>query len=131
MRTRRPITDDQELWRLAAQQVIKRLERRWADHLPFGSLPKGLAKQLVQSDGFEVLVQVQLRTGALPLPDLDFHPVVERRPDGTVRNLLDEELGGDPAEWYCADCSEELEAPSKEGRCPPCQHWRKTGVSSR
>lgn len=122
-----PIESKRELRAIAAAKVVGVLEERWADHLPNGRIPKVMLRALAKTAGFAAMVDTQLIGGALPLPDLDFHPVVERLPNGDLRDLLQEELGDDPQRYVCEDCGEET--GRGKGRCDPCEHWRRTGVN--
>lgn len=113
--------------RAAVARTFEILERRWKPRLPEGRIPLAMKRVMVKRDEFLEMAQRVRETGALPLPDLDFHPEVERRPDGSVADLMLDELGFDPAEFRCVDCGEEV--PRGTGRCAPCTHWRKTGAT--
>ena len=106
--------------------MIRYLQARWKDKLPEGKIPTAMVKLMAARDEFRRAVDHLMCHGALPFPDLDFHPVVTKAPDGTYRDLMLEELGFDPAEFICVDC--ETEIPRGRGRCEPCLHWRRTGV---
>lgn len=87
-----------------------------------------MAKLMAARPEFRAMVDHLLEHSALPFPDLDSHPVVTRNRDGTYRDLMLEELGFDPAEFTCVDCGDEI--PKGRGRCEPCLHWRRTGVTT-
>jgi len=112
----------------AIRKTIRTLERRWADRLPDGRIPAGMKKVMVKRSEFEEMADRVQATGVLPLPDLDFHPIVSRLPDGTMVDLMMEELGFDPTDFECVDCGDEIQRGKV--RCDPCLHWRKTGKTS-
>ena len=111
----------------AARAVIRILERRWSDRLPNKKLPRALVKVLAKKPHFVVWVEHYARHQALPFPDLTFHPEIETKPDGSVVDLLFEELGADPLDFICADCGDDIS--QGQDRCGPCENWRKTGVA--
>lgn len=118
---------ESEIHKGAALRVIRLLERRWRDRLPDGRFPRRALPLMQKRPEFEAMVQRVIRYGALPFPDLDFHPVVTRAPDGTIRDLMMDELGFDPADFVCIDCGDEIDRGKQ--RCDPCSHWRRTGVA--
>lgn len=111
----------------ARQRVRKLLERRWAYHLEMDEFPEGFLPVLYEHDFFRELVQVQLESDGVSLPDLDFTPRVHRRPDGEVVDHMLRELGDDPREYVCRDCRAEISRG--DVRCRPCKEWRKTGAT--
>jgi len=110
----------------ARSRVMEILTKRWRSRLPEGKIPRAMKKLMVKRPEFVAMVERVAERGSLPLPDLDFHPELERRPDGSLVDLMMEELGYDPAEFRCTDCGEEI--PRSQGRCAACTHWRKTGA---
>jgi len=112
--------------RSAEQTVVRILENRWAHHINGDQFPTKFVLQLRQHEPFREMVATYLDSGAVSLPDLEQTPRITRRVDGTVVDLMTEELGGDPNRWLCRDCRAEISPGSV--RCGACQEWRETGV---
>jgi len=108
----------------AVAYVVRTLERRWRDRLPDGRFPRPMVQVMVRSKRFQEYVELAQVQGVIAFPDRDFVPEVRRLPDDSIRDLMMEELGADPAEFICVDCGHEIQRGAK--RCAPCAHWRKT-----
>lgn len=103
----------------AEQKAFRYLEQRWRKQLHGRRIPKNYRRKMRQDPHFQILVSRVLSGDGLVDDDLDHTPVVERLPDGTVRNRMEEELGGDPRAYFCPECGEEMEEASG-GPCSSC-----------
>lgn len=111
----------------ARRRLLKLLERRWGHRIPYGDrLAEKHRQLLVRTPNFRRMLEVVLESGTIALPDLDFQPEVQTAPNGKVRNLVIEELGAYPEEFFCGDCGTEI--PRGQGRCSPCHEWHQQGV---
>ncbi len=108
----------------AARNVLRLLERRWRHRLPNRKLPRALQKILVKLPHFLAWRDHYQQHGALPFTSLDHHPEITWRPDGEAVDLLLDELGSDPADFFCVDCGDEVTKGA--GRCELCKRWRET-----
>lgn len=110
------------------ERVVRFMRRRWKHRVPGGRFPGAFVKQMKRHPFLQELARTEARTGAIRLPDLNhFAETIERR-DGSVLDRMFIELGGDPADYICVDCHDEI--PLGHARCEPCAQWRKTGVTS-
>jgi hypothetical protein len=102
----------------AEAAAFRYLERRWAPALRGRRIPKLMRRRMRVDEKFRALVQRFEQSEPVVDDDLDFVPERERLPNGQVRDRLLEELGDDPAGYFCRRCGDETE---EKGRiCSDC-----------
>jgi hypothetical protein len=80
----------------------------------------------MRNDPFFIeLVGLVLKGEPLGEVDLDHTPVVQKNPDGSVTNLMEQELGTDPRRYLCPRCDRETENPGKQ--CDACANFMSKG----
>lgn len=111
----------------ARDRLVRRLERRWKHVTGMERFPPTFLPTLYRHPYFNELVERQVRSDGVSLPNLDFQPRVQRLPDGEIEDQLIKELGADPREFACSDCGVPIHRG--DGRCDECHEWRRTGVT--
>lgn len=111
--------------RNAEEQAFRILERRWRDELRGQPIPPNFRSRMRRDPLFQQIVDTILEGEPIAFEDRDLTPDVVRRPDGTVRSRMEEELGGDPAAYLCPDCDEPVSEP---GPCEPCRTYTRRTI---
>ena len=118
---RRKVLERMTARQQAEENVFRFLEWRWKDKLRGQKIPEAHRKIMRRDPYFNMLVAKVLQGEGLALPDRDFTPEIEQAPDGTVTNLFEKELAGDPRLYYCIEC-DEVEVDRVGELCRDCRN---------
>lgn len=106
----------------AVGRVFNLLEKRWRQELGGRKIPHAHRQKMRRDPAFKQLVDRALHGAPLVFTDYEQAPAIAQRLDGTVTNAFEEELAGNPLQWFCPECGHETETQGEP--CVACKDFR-------